>query len=237
MRIGRGAALAERSRLPALRRRGAHLQDAGQEHPDRPLQVLPVPQALPRDGRDHLRGQPHPAAHLVAGDCAHVLIKKGISSNQLHRTLGIGSEDRLVHVAPHPRGDARRRACPDGRRRIVEADETYLWKTRSSAAVTSSAAAVPSPRAARAARPTSVRSSRLSSAAARSAPSMSRTPTRRPSAIIVAENIAKEARCIPTKAASTAMLAAWSPSHETVKHSAGEYVRYEDGEAIHTNSV
>ena len=25
--------------------------------------------------------------------------------------------------------------------------------------------------------------------------------------------------------------------HETVKHSAGEYVRYEDGDAIHTNSV
>ncbi len=26
-------------------------------------------------------------------------------------------------------------------------------------------------------------------------------------------------------------------SHKTVKHSAGEYVRYEDGEAIHSNTV
>src|SRR5712691_12974779 len=31
--------------------------------------------------------------------------KKGISSNQLHRTLGVTLKNRLVHVAPHSRSD------------------------------------------------------------------------------------------------------------------------------------
>ena len=32
--------------------------------------------------------------------------KKGVSSHQLHRLLGITYESRLVHEPPHPRGDA-----------------------------------------------------------------------------------------------------------------------------------
>jgi len=56
--------------------------------PDRHLQVLPVPQALYREGWDHLRGQPRSHASLVAGDLPDVVQQEGISSHQLHRTLG-----------------------------------------------------------------------------------------------------------------------------------------------------
>ena len=55
--------------------------------------------------------------------------KKGISSNQLHRTFGITLQDRMVHVAPHPRGDARWRLAPmGGDGGIVEIDETYFGR-------------------------------------------------------------------------------------------------------------
>ena len=43
--------------------------------------------------------------------------KKGISSNQLSPHLGRHPQNRLVHVASHPRGDADRRRWPYGRRR------------------------------------------------------------------------------------------------------------------------
>ena len=52
------------------------------------------------------------AIHLMC-----VVSKKGISSHQLHRTLGGPVQDGLVHEPPHPRGHARRRLdAPDGRR-------------------------------------------------------------------------------------------------------------------------
>ena len=40
-----------------------------------------------RQGRHDLRGEPHRAAHVAAGDLPDAVSKKGISSNQLHRTL------------------------------------------------------------------------------------------------------------------------------------------------------
>ena len=59
--MGRGPFVAGRPRVPALWPTGPHHQAEGQEHPDRRLQVQGLPQALHREGRHHLRGQPHPA--------------------------------------------------------------------------------------------------------------------------------------------------------------------------------
>ena len=87
--LRRGSRVAGRSGLPALRRRRAHQQDAGQEHPHGPLQVLPVPQAVHCPHGHPVRGSKVPlhvwlqAMYLIAGS------KKGISSTSLHRTLGV----------------------------------------------------------------------------------------------------------------------------------------------------
>ena len=54
------------------------------------LQVLRLPQAVHREGRHHLRGQPRAHADVAAGVLpAWPVSKKGISANQLHRTLGV----------------------------------------------------------------------------------------------------------------------------------------------------
>ena len=62
--------------------------DEGPEHPHRGPQVLRLPQALHRQGRNHLRGSHFPALWLQAIYlmCAS---KKGISTHQLHRILGV----------------------------------------------------------------------------------------------------------------------------------------------------
>ena len=47
-----------------------------------------------------------PLRHLATGYLsAASSSKKGISSNQLERTFGVYSENRLVYFASHPRGD------------------------------------------------------------------------------------------------------------------------------------
>ena len=54
---------------------------------------------------------------------------------------------------------------------------------------------------------------------------------------VVNENIAKEARIMTDDAAAYYEKLGDFADHQTVNHSADEYVRYEDGEAIHTNTV
>ncbi len=54
--------------------------------------------------------------------------KKGISSNQLARTLGVTIKTALVHVPPSPRGDGRLALLPPmgGEGATVEIDETFI---------------------------------------------------------------------------------------------------------------
>jgi transposase-like protein len=54
---------------------------------------------------------------------------------------------------------------------------------------------------------------------------------------IVRENIAKESRLHTDESKLYFGSGKHFDAHKSVKHSAGEYVRYEDGEAIHTNSA
>ena len=65
------------------------------------------------------------AIHLICSS------KKGISANQLHRTLGYHPQDRVVHGASHPRGDCRpsvRHLPMGGEGGFVEADETFIGR-------------------------------------------------------------------------------------------------------------
>jgi transposase-like protein len=54
---------------------------------------------------------------------------------------------------------------------------------------------------------------------------------------IVSENIARESRLHTDESKLYFNAADMFAAHETVKHTADEYVRYEDGRAIHTNSA
>ena len=111
---------------------------------------------------------------------------------------------------------------------IVEADETYLWKTCRAEAVDATRAHRPfTKKRQEAVLPTSAPSSRWSSAAARPfLPCRERRQGDR-QRHRRREHRQGSPRCIPTKAASMATLTGMVAAHETVKHSAGEYVRYE----------
>jgi ISXO2-like transposase domain len=54
---------------------------------------------------------------------------------------------------------------------------------------------------------------------------------------IVTENIARESRLHTDESNLYFNAADIFAAHETVRHTADEYVRYEDGRAIHTNSA
>lgn len=54
---------------------------------------------------------------------------------------------------------------------------------------------------------------------------------------IVRENVAKESRLHTDESKFYAEVGKEFNAHETTRHSAKEYVRYEDGRAIHSNSV
>ena len=159
--------------------------------------------------------------------------KKGISSNQLHRVLGLGL--RAAWFLSHRIREAMRSGdLPPlgGNGGVVEADETYFGN-RENPRPRRSARAVPPPSAARSARAASAPSSPWSSAAARCARSTSRTPTRPPSTSSSPKTSPARPRCTPTRAASTTMRSEHVAEHETVTHSAGEYVRGD----VHTNTV
>jgi transposase-like protein len=159
--------------------------------------------------------------------------KKGISSNQLHRTLGVTL--KTAWFMSHRIREAMRAgslAPMGGNGGVVEADETYLWKT-----------AQPKPRArGRIPKPTkggnsgpadkraiislverggSVRSFHVENA------------DKATVNIIVGENIAREARVHTDESRIYNDVAAHAASHESVKHSAKEYARGD----VTTNSV
>jgi len=54
---------------------------------------------------------------------------------------------------------------------------------------------------------------------------------------IVRENISSESRLHTDESNLYPDVGATFQGHSTVKHSAGEYVRYDDGEIVHTNSA
>ena len=164
--------------------------------------------------------------------------KKGISSNQLHRVLGIGLRAAwfMSHrIREAMRGRAGAPLGSDGG--PVEADETYLWKSsvervslqRKGRPVTKSGKSGPANKRAIISlveRGGEVRSFHVENADKATVNT------------IVAENIAKEAQVHTDESRIYSDVKKNFAGHETVCHSAGEYVCYDENDlAIHTNSA
>ena len=153
--------------------------------------------------------------------------KKGISSNQIHRTLGVTL--KTAWFMSHRIREAMRSgslAAPmggAGSSGVVEADETFIGrkkgvpKRRGTAHKHAVLSLVE--------RGGDVRSVHVDDVKAE---------TLLP---IVNANIAKEAKVYTDDAATYYKKLEGFAGHETVNHSAEEYVRYENGEAIHTNTI
>ncbi len=163
--------------------------------------------------------------------------KKGISSNQLHRTLGLGL--KAAWFLSHRIREAMRDGtlAPMGGGGVVEADETYLWKKAGEPVPSKQRKGRPFTKGGRSgpankraiislvARGGSVRSFHVENA------------DKATVNIIVGENISREARILTDESRIYSDVAGHAVEHETVKHSAGEYVRYDQGFSIHTNTV
>ena len=143
-------------------------------------------------------------------------------------------EGGLVPVAPHPRGDARRRAGPDGRRRRDRRGRRDLLRqVRGSPRRASKC--LPPPTKGGKVGPGQQARHRLPGRARRQRPLLPRRERRQGHRQRHRRRATSPARpgCTPTRAASTAMRCEHVAAHETVKHSAGEYVRGD----VHTNSA
>ena len=156
--------------------------------------------------------------------------KKGISSNQLHRILGIGL--KAAWFMSHRIREAMRDGVLAPMGGIVEADETYLWKSsvqkvspqRRGRPFTKRGKGGPANKRAIISlveRGGNVRSFHVENADKATA------------SVIVSENIAKEARVFTDESRIYGDVDGMVAGHETVRHSVGEYVRGD----VHTNSV
>jgi transposase-like protein len=163
--------------------------------------------------------------------------KKGISAHQLHRTLGITYRSAWF-MAHRIRESMRTGGLTPlgGGGMIVEADETYFGKTDQPRV---------SPR--RKGRPYNPRGSRGPKDKRAIVALVERgghvrtfhvpVADKKTVAKIVRENIAKESRLHTDESRLYPEIGGTLDAHKTVKHSIGEYVRYEDGETIHTNTA
>ncbi|MGN6146509.1 MAG: IS1595 family transposase [Mesorhizobium sp.] len=162
--------------------------------------------------------------------------KKGISSNQLHRTLGVTL--KTAWFMSHRIREAMRTGGLDplgGEGKIVEADETYYGPKKEKRTVTTSGRpftksgkAGPSNKRAilgLVERGGSVRTFHVVQANQQNVASL------------VTANVARESRLFTDESRLYWGMAGHFAGHETTKHSGGEYVRYEAGEAIHSNNI
>ena len=158
--------------------------------------------------------------------------KKGISSNQLHRILGVGLKAAwfMSHRIREAMRDGSLRPMGGGGAGIVEADETYFGRK-----------ADPQPSPQRRGRPYTKRKTPWDKRAVISLVERGgnvrsfhvENADKATVNIIVGENIAREARVHTDESKLYGDVAGHAASHESVKHSAGEYVRGD----VHTNSV
>jgi transposase-like protein len=162
--------------------------------------------------------------------------KKGFSAHQLHRTLGC--QYNTAWFLHHRVMEAMRRGNLDlapmgGDGEIVEADETYhgniaeprTTTTQGRPFIKKGKAANKRPIVALVERGGRVRTFHVEHA---------NKPT---VAKIVSENVACESRWHTDESRLYLEVGKTFTAHETVTHSHKEYVRYEDGIAIHTNSA
>jgi len=164
--------------------------------------------------------------------------KKGMSSHQLHRALNL--DYKSAWFMCHRIREAMRSGGLGplgGEGKIVEADETYYGpvdkakvrtKTTSGRPFTKSGKTGPSNK-----RPIIALVERGGNVRTFHVPVADQATVEK----IVAENISHESRLHTDESKLYFNAADTFTAHETVHHTSGEYVRYEDGRAIHTNSA
>ncbi len=159
--------------------------------------------------------------------------KKGVSAHQLHRTLDIGYE--AAWFMSHRIREAMRAgglAPLGGGGGIVEADETYYGNVERPVLRANARGRVRANRKGNK-RPIVALVERGGNVRTFHAPVANKDHV----AKIVRENIARESRLHTDESNLYPAVGKTFGAHKTVKHSIEEYVRYEDGEAIHTNSA
>jgi len=159
--------------------------------------------------------------------------KKGISSHQLHRTLNISYE--AAWFMSHRIREAMRAgglAPLGGGGSIVEADETYYGNVDKPVLRANTRGRVRANRKGNK-RPIVSLVERGGNVRTFHVPVASKEHV----AKVVRENIARESRLHTDESNLYPAIGTTFDAHKTVKHSIEEYVRYEDGEAIHTNSA
>jgi transposase-like protein len=164
--------------------------------------------------------------------------KKGVSAHQLHRTLDITYE--AAWFMAHRIREAMRAGglTPlGGSGKIVEADETYYGNVEKSKVRTRTTSGRPFTKSGKAGpankRPIVALVERGGNVRTFHVPVASKEHV----AKIVSENIARESRLHTDESNLYPTVGRTFDAHKTVKHSAEEYVRYDDGEAVHTNSA
>ena len=157
--------------------------------------------------------------------------KKGVSAHQLHRMLDISY--KAAWFMAHRIREAMRDgglAPLGGNGKIVEADETYHGKISTPRPPWQEY--LPQPTKGRKSGPAGKRAIvALVERGGRVRTFHVAVADKETVSKIVTDNIAKETTCTPTKASSMAARTCSFAEHQTVKHSTGEYVRYEDGRA------
>jgi transposase-like protein len=162
--------------------------------------------------------------------------KKGVSSNQLHRTLGVTL--KTAWFMSHRIREAMRTGGLGplgGDGQIVEADETYFGSKEGAQPEIRKGTGQPYKKRGglltkRAVfslveRGGQVRSFHVAQA------------TKENVAALVNANVARESKLYTDESRLYHGMGAVFADHQTTKHSAGEYVRYEGGEPIHSNTV
>lgn len=164
--------------------------------------------------------------------------KKGMSAHQLHRALNL--DYKSAWFMCHRIREAMRTGGfgpLGGEGKIVEADETYYGpidkakvrtKTTSGRPFTKSGRNGPANK-----RPIVALVERGGNVRTFHVPVANKVEVSK----IVRENIARESRLHTDESRLYPKIGELFDAHKTVTHSHGEYVRYDDGEAVHTNSA
>ncbi|GAC1330733.1 MAG: IS1595 family transposase [Beijerinckiaceae bacterium] len=162
--------------------------------------------------------------------------KKGVSSHQLHRALGLDYKSAwfMAHrIREAMRGGGLEPLGGEGA--IVEADETYYGraKEKNNLKKRSTPYTKGGWKDKGAARPIVALVERGGNVRTFHVAHADKVTVSK----IVKENVARESRLHTDESRLYTGADAHFAAHETVHHSSGEYVRYEDGAAIHTNSA
>jgi len=163
------------------------------------------------------------AMHLMASS------KKGYSAHQLHRTLGITYQSAwfLAHRIREAMGNDQSGPL-GGEGKIVEADETYFGdKDRVTKRTKRGKSGLASKRAVvslveRGGRAKTFHVERATKESVRE---------------VIVRNVSRKSKLHTDESRLYIDTGKEFAGHESVRHTAGEYVRYEDGHIVHTNTV